>query len=40
MLTDTSFYRNKNYHKKTDTIEKLNFSKMADVVNGLVGLIK
>lgn len=33
MITDTSFYRNKNYHKETDTIETLNIAKMAEVIN-------
>ena len=35
MITDTSFYRNPNYHQKTDTIETLNFDKMKEVVKGL-----
>ena len=35
MITDTAFYRNKNYHQLTDTIETLNFSKMARVVEGV-----
>jgi hypothetical protein len=35
MITDTSFYRNKNYHQKTDTMDTLNFSKMAEVVKGV-----
>lgn len=35
MITDTAFYRNQNYHKATDTIETLNFTKMADVVEGI-----
>ncbi|MFM7661957.1 MAG: M28 family peptidase [Bacteroidota bacterium] len=33
MITDTSFYRNKNYHKETDTMETLDFAKMAKVIN-------
>jgi hypothetical protein len=33
MITDTSFLRNPNYHKETDTIETLDFEKMTDVVN-------
>ncbi|MBM3452541.1 MAG: M28 family peptidase [Bacteroidetes bacterium] len=33
MITDTSFYRNKNYHKETDTIETLNIAEMAEVIN-------
>ncbi len=39
MITDTAFFRNNNYHQKTDTIETLNFDKMAKVVNGLVQFI-
>ena len=34
-ITDTSYYRNNRYHKKTDTIDTLNFDKMSEVVNGL-----
>ena len=39
MLTDTSFYRNKNYHEKTDTMETLNLPAMAEVVNTLVNTL-
>jgi Zn-dependent M28 family amino/carboxypeptidase len=35
MVTDTSFYRNKNYHTSGDTIDTLNFTSMAKVVNGV-----
>ena len=35
MVTDTSFFRNTNYHLETDTIETHNFDKMAEVVKGL-----
>jgi Peptidase family M28 len=35
MITDTAFYRNHNYHERTDTIETLNFTKMASVVKGV-----
>lgn len=35
MITNTSFYRNPNYHEITDTIETLNFDKMAEVVKGV-----
>lgn len=35
MITDTSFFRNKNYHQPTDTIETLNFNKMAEAVKGI-----
>jgi hypothetical protein len=37
LITDTAFYRNLHYHTSDDTIEKLDFGKMAEVVNG-VGL--
>ena len=32
MITDTSFYRNPNYHKASDTINTLDFDKMSEVV--------
>jgi hypothetical protein len=35
MITDTSFYRNQNYHEATDTMETLDFSRMAKVVDGV-----
>ncbi len=35
MVTDTSFFRNRNYHQETDTIDTLNFDRMAEVVKGL-----
>jgi Zn-dependent M28 family amino/carboxypeptidase len=35
MVTDTSFFRNQNYHQETDTIDTLDFEKMAEVVRGL-----
>lgn len=35
MITDTSFYRNANYHRKTDTMDTLDFSKMQEVVKGI-----
>lgn len=35
MVTDTAFYRNKNYHKNTDTIDTLDFERMAEVIKGL-----
>lgn len=33
MINDTSFVRNPNYHRKSDTIETLDFPKMTEVVN-------
>jgi Zn-dependent M28 family amino/carboxypeptidase len=35
MITDTSFFRNKNYHLETDSIDTLDFDQMAEVVSGL-----
>jgi hypothetical protein len=35
MITDTAFYRNKNYHQKTDEMGTLNVSKMALVIDGI-----
>jgi Zn-dependent M28 family amino/carboxypeptidase len=35
MITDSSFFRNRNYHQETDTIDTLDFESMAEVVNGL-----
>jgi len=36
MVTDTSFYRNTHYHTDRDTLDRLDFDKMAQVVDGLV----
>ncbi len=33
MITDTSFYRNKNYHETGDTIETLDIKRMAKVID-------
>lgn len=35
MITDTSFYRNPHYHQGSDTAEKLDYGKMAELVTGL-----
>lgn len=35
MVTDTAFYRNKNYHQKTDEMGTLTISKMALVIDGI-----
>lgn len=39
MINDTSFLRNPNYHLHTDTIDTLDFNKMAEVVNGVNGAV-
>lgn len=36
MITDTSFYRNANYHKETDTMDTLDYNRMAAVVNAVI----
>lgn len=36
MITDTAYLRNPHYHKASDTMETLNFEKMAKVVQGLI----
>jgi hypothetical protein len=33
--TDTAFYRNKNYHQPTDTLETLDLERMAKVIEGV-----
>jgi len=39
MVTDTAFYRYRHYHQATDTPEKLDYARMADVVRGLAGAV-
>ncbi|HEY0030758.1 MAG TPA: M28 family peptidase [Bacteroidia bacterium] len=39
MITDTSFYRNANYHERTDTLDTLNIPKMAEVIKGVYAAI-
>ncbi len=39
MVTDTAYLRNPYYHRQTDTADKLDFLRMADVVEGLKGAI-
>lgn len=41
MITDTAFYRNKNYHETTDTMETLDLPRMALVIDAtLISLLK
>jgi len=40
MITNTAFYRNKNYHKKGDKLETLNIKKMGAVIEQLYLSIK
>lgn len=39
MINDTSFLRNPNYHQASDTIDTLDFQRMAQVVNGVFGAL-
>ncbi len=39
MITDTSFYRNENYHTAQDTLEKLDYNRMAKVVQAVYAAI-
>ena len=40
MVTDTAFMRNKNYHTKDDTPEKLDYKRMAMVVEAVAATVK
>jgi hypothetical protein len=40
MITDTSLFRNKNYHELTDLPDTLNYEKMAILANDLVKIVK
>ncbi|WP_326981407.1 M28 family peptidase [Chryseobacterium sp. MYb264] len=35
MITDTSFFRNKNYHEPTDTLETLDLQRMTKVIDAI-----
>ena len=39
MVTDTSFYRNDAYHTRRDTADRLDYGKMAKVVNGIFAYV-
>ena len=39
MITDTSFFRNPHYHQRTDTHDKLDYRRMAQVVQGVYAAI-
>jgi Zn-dependent M28 family amino/carboxypeptidase len=40
MVTDTAMLRYRHYHQETDTAEKLNYDKMAEVVSGLERVVR
>jgi Zn-dependent M28 family amino/carboxypeptidase len=35
MITDTAFFRNEHYHTMTDTPDRLDYARMAQVVQGV-----
>lgn len=39
MITNTAFYRNKEYHESGDTVDRLNYDKMAEVVKGVFNAV-
>jgi len=39
MITDTAFYRNQAYHSENDTIDRLDFEKMAKVADGVQQIV-
>ena len=39
MINDTAFLRNPNYHQMTDTMDTLDYTKMAEVVNCTVNAV-
>ncbi|MSP40926.1 MAG: M28 family peptidase [Deltaproteobacteria bacterium] len=39
MVTDSSFYRNDAYHSRRDTAERLDYSKMAQVIDGVFAYV-
>lgn len=40
LITDTSIFRNSNYHKKSDTMETLDIGRMAKVIDGVYLTLK
>jgi hypothetical protein len=39
MITDTAFFRYRHYHSSQDTPEKLDYTRVAAVVEGLAGML-
>lgn len=40
MITDTAFFRNKAYHTRHDTADRLDYERMAEVVRGLFAYLR
>jgi Zn-dependent M28 family amino/carboxypeptidase len=39
MVTDSAFYRNRAYHTAGDTAQRLDFRRLAQVIEGVAGLV-
>ncbi len=39
MITDTAFFRNTEYHQKGDTADRLDYERIAQVVDGVLALL-
>lgn len=40
MITDTAFFRNTHYHELTDTADRLDYQRMANVVQGVYAVVQ
>ena len=40
MVTDTAYHRNPHFHLPSDTPDKLDYERMADVTLGLAGMLR
>jgi hypothetical protein len=40
MVTDTAFFRNGSYHQAGDTWDRLDYRRMAKVVQGVYALVR
>jgi len=40
MITDTAYFRNPNYHKRSDTYDTLDYKSMAEVTKGVAAALK
>lgn len=40
MVTDTAFYRNPHYHRPTDTLQRLDLDRLAQVVRGVEAIVR
>jgi hypothetical protein len=40
MVTDTAMYRTPHYHRRTDTVDTLDFDRLSRVVEGLSAVLQ